>query len=239
MHSSKRPVGSRARPVSAAEGVDAMGHVPHVLLPGPWDGPLVSLSPDTRRHLEMVLRLRDGSPCSYTDGAGSSGNGVIEGDAIRRGRERLDPPMPDVTLAVAPPAAKDRLRWLVEKSCELGVTRIRWIRTRYGEGRIPRPDRAASWAQMAMEQSRRTYITEIDDGWCTFSDLPAPRVVLDAAGDTLARIDPPCTVVVGPEGGWASGEVPADAVRVTLGDGVLRTETAAILGVFVSQRAAH
>jgi 16S rRNA U1498 N3-methylase RsmE len=36
-------------------------------------------------------------------------------------------------------------------------------------------------------------------------------------------------VVIGPEGGWASGEVPEDAIRWDLGDTVLRVETAALV----------
>jgi 16S rRNA U1498 N3-methylase RsmE len=36
-------------------------------------------------------------------------------------------------------------------------------------------------------------------------------------------------VVIGPEGGWAEGEVPDDAQRWDLGDTVLRLETAALV----------
>jgi 16S rRNA U1498 N3-methylase RsmE len=36
-------------------------------------------------------------------------------------------------------------------------------------------------------------------------------------------------VVIGPEGGWASGEVPDDVALWGLGDTVLRVETAALV----------
>lgn len=214
-----------------------MGHIPHVLIPAPWDDAAISIPPDTLRHLSRVLRLASGDPCSYTDGAGTSGVGTITAGAVKRGEERSDPPPPSVTLAVAPPTAKDRLRWLVEKTCELGVTRIRWLQTAHGEGRPPRHDKALAWAQMALEQSRRSHLTDIDDDWSTFPELTGSVVAFDRDGATIHRLDTPTTLLVGPEGGWAPGELPVDAIRVTLGDGVLRTETAAVVGVFAARMA--
>ena len=73
---------------------------------------------------------------------------------------------------------------------------------------------------------------KIDSGWSTFDDL-TNVVVADQLG---VRFDPEIvhrqlgehTVAIGPEGGWAPDEIGASMTRVSLGDGVLRTETAAI-----------
>jgi 16S rRNA (uracil1498-N3)-methyltransferase len=119
---------------------------------------------------------------------------------------------------------------MVEKVCELGVARIRWLRTVRCEGRVPRHDKALAWAQMAMEQSRRSHLTEIDSDWTRISDLSGHLVALDREGDRLSRVSAPVTLLVGPEGGWDPSEVPPAVLRVTLGDSVLRTETAAIVG---------
>jgi len=191
----------------------------------------VPLSSDTHRHLRTVLRMSDGDACSYTDGTGLVGTGLLIGDTVQRGDEHhVTHPVP-VTLAVAPPASKDRVRWMVEKACEVGVTRIRWLRTVHGEGRVPRHDKAMAWAQAALEQSRRAHLAEIDPDWTMIADLVGDLVVFDQAGEGLSGISGPVTVLVGPEGGWAGGELPSGPRRFTLGDGVLRTETAAIVGV--------
>ena len=209
-----------------------MGHIPHLLLPPPWGGPEIPLSAAHLRHLRRVLRLGDGADLSYSDGAGNLGGGVLRGEAVVRGSERAVPrPEPEVSVAVAPPAKGDRVRYLVEKLAELGVDRLIWLTTRFGEGRIPRPDKAAAWAQSALEQSRGAWILQFDGPvrvdeltgastlWVTEREsFPPPSVAMGGI------------VVVGPEAGFAEGEVPAAATRIGLGRRILRVETAAIVG---------
>lgn len=206
-----------------------MPHVPHLLVPGPWDSSSIPLGSEHQRHLETVLRLDLGSAVSYTDGAGTVGSGVWQAGAVQRGVEVAQPPPVRVTIAVAPPHSKDRQRWLVEKCTELGAWQIRWIRTRFGQGRPPRPDKSFAWMAGALEQSRRSWVTTIDESWCDLADL-GDFVAADARG---AELDAGADVVVavGPEGGWAEDELGADVLRVRLSDHVLRTETAAIIAV--------
>lgn len=204
-----------------------MAHVPHILVVGPWDGAQLDVTPEQRRHLVAVLRRDPGSPVSYTDGAGVFGEGTWTGTGIERGAETSTPPVAaSLTLAVAPPDSKDRVRWLVEKSTELGVGRIRWLRTQYGQGRLPRPDKTLAWMQGALEQSRRTRVTIVDSDWSDLGGL-GEFIAADRGGQPF-RPDGSITVAIGPEGGWAPSELPATVSRVALGDGVLRTETAAM-----------
>lgn len=214
-----------------------MAHVPHLHLPGPWPPDSIILPPHQIHHLRNVLRLGDGEPCTYTDGEGRVGEGVYRGETIVRGAERLLPTPPEVSLAVAPPANKDRLRFLVEKSAELGATRIMWLTTRFGQGRPPRADKAAQWAVGALEQSRSAYLTGVDDHLTRLDELTGRLVAADQGG--AGTIPPgPVTLLVGPEGGWAPDEVPVGTPTLGLGDRVLRTETAAITGLFLLLRAA-
>jgi 16S rRNA U1498 N3-methylase RsmE len=61
----------------------------------------------------------------------------------------------------------------------------------------------------------------------TLADLIRPFAVCDPAG---SRERPSArTVVIGPEGGWAPHEVPADTPLWDLGGTVLRLETAALV----------
>lgn len=204
-----------------------MAHVPHLLVPGPWDGEQIEPDQSQHRHLVEVLRRSDGAEVSYTDGEGRRGIGIWTDGTIRRGSEHVDEArLATLTLAVAPPDSKERVRWLVEKATELGVSRVRWLKTTYGQGRLPQPDRARSWMVAAVQQSRRSFVTEIDDSWTTLEELGDVSVAEQGG----AQLQPMrrSTVAIGPEGGWAPGEINGYLPRVSLGEGVLRTETAAI-----------
>jgi 16S rRNA (uracil1498-N3)-methyltransferase len=218
-----------------------MGHEPHLFLPGPWDDRSIDASGTHRHHLTGVLRLDDGSAVSYTDGAGLVGTGRWVSGVVERGEEvRLPAPRPTIIVAVAAPDAKERQRYLVEKLSELGVARIRWLRTRYGGHRIPRPDRAQQWADAALEQSRGAHRTEVDGSHCAVDEIERPAVAAEvprpSAGSPGDRpAGPPAsdriTILVGPEGGWAPGEIDGFDL-VSLGERVLRVETAAVLAAF-------
>jgi 16S rRNA (uracil1498-N3)-methyltransferase len=205
-----------------------MGHVPHLFLPGPWDAERVEVSPDQTHHLQRVLRLADGQQVGYTDGKGLVGTGTFSSDGmVLRGQESAVPRPSDLIVVAAPPDNKDRARFLVEKLAELGVAELRFLRTDHGQGRPPRRDRALSWAASGLEQSRGAWLLSIPAEMDSLTDLRPPYVVCDPAGSKerpSAR-----TVVIGPEGGWAEGEVPDDAQRWDLGDTVLRLETAALV----------
>jgi 16S rRNA (uracil1498-N3)-methyltransferase len=212
-----------------------MRHVPHLFLPGPWEEGQIPLSDDHVRHLVKVLRLADGAALSYTDGDGAVGNGTLRDDAVVRGSERLAArPEPEVAVAVAPPRTPNRLRFLVEKLAELGIDRIYWLATRHGEGRPPPAAKAVAWAQAALEQSRGAWLLEFE-GPISVADLPESSMLWAAERESSP---PPSVVnggilVVGPEAGFAEGEVTATANRIALGARVLRVETAAVVGAAV------
>jgi 16S rRNA (uracil1498-N3)-methyltransferase len=209
-----------------------VGHSPHLFLPRPWPQDAIAISPATSHHLLKVLRLGPGAAVSYTDGAGHVGEGHLSDDQVTRGNEHVVPPPPvAVTVAVAPPHDKDRLRFMVEKLGELEVRRVLFLRTRFGTGRIPDQSRAASWAVAALEQSRGAWLLETAPGWTELAGLdPAGVWYADQGGSDRPETPPAeVTVAIGPEGGWAEEEVPVGANRLSLGRTVLRVETAAIV----------
>ena len=200
-----------------------MAHIPHLLIE-PSDGDTVALSPEQRRHLEKVLRYEDGLALSYTDGAGLLGSGMWVGGQLIRGEERQVPERSIVTIAVAPPKAKDRQRLIVEKLGELGVSRLMWLTTRFGQVRAPAPARTRAWAIAALEQSRSAFLLEVGSG--SLEDLH-DVVLADAGGGALdVSVQ---TLAIGPEGGWHPDELIGRST-VRLSEQVLRTETAAIVG---------
>jgi 16S rRNA (uracil1498-N3)-methyltransferase len=209
-----------------------MGHVPHLYLPAPWEGDDLVLSDGHRHHLERVLRLKDGSTVSYTDGAGRVATGTLAGGGLVRGPEtQTKRPGPPVSVAVAPPRKPARLRFLVEKLAELGIDTLYWLKTRHGQGKPPRAEKAASWAQAALEQSRGAWLMAFE-GPVPVSDLPeSPTLwVAERERQPLPSVVEGGTLVIGPEAGFAEGEIPASANRVGLGARVLRIETAAVVG---------
>ncbi len=204
-----------------------MGHVPHLWVPGPWVAEQLDLSNEQRHHLDRVLRLESGEQASYTDGEGLIGTGSYETGQLIRGEEAAITRPSDLIVVTAPPDSRDRARFLVEKLAEMGIAELWFLETRHGQGRHPGADRARSWAISGLEQSRGGWLMTVANGLVGLSDLTGPYVVCDPAG---SRERPHArTVVIGPEGGWAPGEIPEGVDLWDLGETVLRVETAALV----------
>ncbi|HEX9643135.1 MAG TPA: RsmE family RNA methyltransferase [Acidimicrobiia bacterium] len=214
-----------------------MGHVPHVLVPQPWDGDHLSLADGAVHHLERVMRLRAGDGLSYTDGAGRAGYGTYSAASMRRGAERVVARAePLLTLAVAAPRAAERARYLVEKAAEVGTDRLVWLETLRGGARPPAASKVAAWARAALEQSRAAWLMETG-ATVSLGDLAAegPFLAANPGGLTWSRAREAVaggaglTVAIGPEGGFDDDELPAAAVAVALGERILRVETAVVV----------
>jgi len=204
-----------------------MRHVPHLMLGNPWTSDRVEVSETQLAHLARVLRIGDGDPVSYTDGEGTLGEGVYEHGLVLRGREsKLERPT-DLVVVAAPPGNRHRAWFMIEKLSELGVAELRFLETRHGQGRPPREDRLRSWVVAGLEQSRGAWLMGTSAELVTLSSVTSPFAVAEQGG---SRETPHArTVVIGPEGGWAPGEVPEEAILFDLGSTVLRVETAAVV----------
>lgn len=220
---------------------------------------LVTLDEDETHHARRALRLRPGDAVLLLDGAGSVGRGTLvespAGEMRRPARRGARPlaacvdelvhvqrPVHELTLIV-PGCKGDRLRWLVEKCTELGVTALAF--TRYERSVVlvgaHHAAKLRRYAIEACKQSSRQWLPRID---CTAALPTAPVAdtslfVADVAADLpcfdKALGDPlplSITVIIGPEGGLTDGERQrlraCGAVAVTLGPNVLRVETAAV-----------
>lgn len=203
-----------------------MKHVPHLVVGAPWVGDSLTLSVLQSRHLTKVLKLGRGDRVSYTDGLGRVGSGRLGNHTVERGDEGEMPRPSDLIVAVAPPASKDRQRFLVEKLAELGVARLVWLESRHGKGRLASGQKLFSWVLSAVEQSKGAWLMETSSDFVGWSALEEPVVVCHPGGSTT----PPTarTVVIGPEGGFAEGEIPDGMTIWDLGPTILRVETAAI-----------
>jgi 16S rRNA (uracil1498-N3)-methyltransferase len=191
------------------------------------------LSPEDRRHLERVLRLRPGEDVTVSDGAGRR--------RLCRFGDRLDPvgdiqaderPTPAITVALALTKG-ERLDWAVQKLTELGVDAIVPMRAarsvvRWDTERADRhAERLRRIARQAAMQSRRTWLPAVEDVR-PFAELAARSgAAMAAAGGASPSLRLPI-VLVGPEGGWSEDELATGLPTVGLGPTVLRAETAAL-----------
>ncbi|MBI1809504.1 MAG: RsmE family RNA methyltransferase, partial [Gemmatimonadetes bacterium] len=213
------------------------------------------------------LRIDAGQPVRLLDGQGGTGEGTLVRLAKRNASvhvdraARVDPPA--AVHLIVPIADRDRMLWLAEKATELVTTSWRpvlWKRSRSvsprGEGPVFQQKIAARMAS-ALEQSRGAWLpTVYPDATLERAIAAAPdgvRFVLDGAGAPFARAlsaalatssaggVPAITIAVGPEGGFEEGELAqlgeAGFRAASLGQTVLRFETAAVAGLSVVRTA--
>jgi 16S rRNA (uracil1498-N3)-methyltransferase len=213
-------------------------------------GSRVTLSPEDSRHALRSLRLRPGEAVTVADDEGLVGTGtmadpedrlaVIAVEGLRRATRRA----PIVSVAMAPPKG-DRLPWAVQKLAELGVDEFAPLvtaRTERGwnEDRAERlTQRLARVAREAAMQSRRPFIMRVLPavGLEEALAVDAPVIALwegAADGPTFPEEPAGIRLLIGPEGSFTDDEIDIiegrDARIASLGEGILRTETAAVAG---------
>ena len=189
-------------------------------------------------HLARVLRLRDGEVVTVGDGRGSwrtarwhKGAPIVDGPSV------TVPVPPTVTIAAAIPKG-DRLDWMVQKLVEVGVMCIVLVDCRRSvvrwqpERRATQLDRLRRVGRDAAMQSRRVWLPTID-GPVPLGDVVAGggAVLADPDGDPLTTAT---TVVIGPEGGFTAEELDL-APAVSLGEQILRVETAALVAAILTR----
>jgi len=226
-------------------------HVPPTQLAG---GNTVALTDSQKRYVETVLRLRPGAAVEVFDGEGRRFESRLEASGLRIGAELPRDPASALDVWLAQAIIKgDKLDLVVQKATELGASRILLLETSRGVVKLDdrragsRVERLRRVAEEAARQCGRSDVPPID-GPIPFDDLSA-RLEPDRVGLLLdpeeaelrlsraARGASRLCLVVGPEGGLASGErdraAAAGLVPVSLGRLVLRTETAGLAALAV------
>ena len=219
--------------------------VKSVYIPDPQiDGDRLRITGDEHHHL-TVGRAAEGEAIEVLDGRG--GVWTTEVASINRKetvlrvlqQRSVGKSGPDITLAISliKPAA---FELALEKAVEVGVTRFIPMIAQRSNVTSSRHDRWMRIVIEAAKQSKRYYIPEIE-GPAKFErvlDVSAATKIVFAehGGGPLksAVAGSPALCLVGPEGGWTDAELEAARLkgfhRVALGDTILRSETAAIVG---------
>jgi 16S rRNA (uracil1498-N3)-methyltransferase len=228
-------------------------------------GNTAALVGDHAAHLARVLRAEIGQEFDIATGAEVRRGTItsISDDRVEfaLGKEQALKPTPKITLALAI-FKFDRMEWAIEKCTEIGVTRIIPVIARRSDAHlstaaVKRHERWQRIVRQAAEQSRRSAPPEIAapiklKDLAGAGVLPAgalTRVVLAESeedtrlGDILQSRSSEVEVVlaVGPEGGWADEELAwfreTGWVAASLGDTILRAETAAIVATALALEA--
>ena len=211
----------------------------------------VALSDTEFHHLTHVLRHQVNDTVELFNGTGLAATCRIA--AIRKRDVELEilstqysaPPQKVLTLATAVPKG-DRFDWLIEKSTELGVSRLIPLTTTRSvvDPRASKLDKLRQTVMTACKQSGRNHLMAISavTSWHDFlHEFAVEHQILVAhpGGSSIDTILPqtmnanrPLAVAIGPEGGFDDEEVQvainAGATAIHLGQNILRIETAAI-----------
>jgi 16S rRNA (uracil1498-N3)-methyltransferase len=217
---------------------------------------------DEAEHLRKVLRAEVGQRYEISDNeqaylAEIAGFGKHQ---VRfRVLEPVETPEPAVRITLLASLIKfDHLEWMIEKATELGVDTIIPVRAERSDFGLDRaaPKRLERWRRIAREssqQSRRVRMPQVLDLITlkqAIETAASYRFWLDEAAGAppLIRQLPAEPVpgdrvacLVGPEGGWADREreqfAASDFRPVSLGPGILRSETAAIAAISMIEHA--
>jgi 16S rRNA (uracil1498-N3)-methyltransferase len=200
---------------------------------------------DEHQHLK-VARAGEGEIVEVFDGKGGVWTARVESAGKRETllqileSRRVDKSGVELILGLSlvKPAA---FELALEKAIEVGVTRI--IPIIAGRSNITPVRRSDRWTRIIIEaakQSKRYHLPALEEPSRFESALDYPAatkiVFAERGGGPLksALAGGPAFFLIGPEGGWTDAELDAARSRgftlVDLGEGILRTETAAIVG---------
>ena len=215
--------------------VHARFHAPDAREPGQ----VITLHEDEAAHLTRVLRLKAGAPVRVFDGGGHEFDAVVEmtskhGADVRLLSARAAAPEPRIRITLAQAVLKgDKMDDVVRDAVMLGVAVIQPLLTNRNEvsaSALERGRRRERWQRIAVvsaKQCGRAVVPEVLDPLAFDALCAARRGAADGAG--LPRVEPGAApgaatlpalerpsgsaalVVVGPEGGWSSGEISAAA----------------------------
>lgn len=222
---------------------------------------VAELTGSDAEHLVRVLRAEAGQVYEISDNRRkylAEIETARKSSVVFRVLEELPRPRERAAVHLYPALFKfDRFEWMVEKATELGVDLIRCfeaVRSERGLAQAAQK-RMARWERIAVEaseQSRRITRPEIARPVVLDRVLQSAvdvKLLLDEEPETpnlLALVNEhwpdrnstqQIGILLGPEGGWTEGErariVEAGWRRCSLGETVLRAETAAIAGLSV------
>lgn len=220
------------------------------------------LPADEATHALRVLRMKVGDEMMLIDGQGCYYRAEV---TLAQGKHccyEIREQMPQerqwkghLHLAIAPTKMMERMEWMTEKSVEVGLDELSFLKCQFSERLQVKIPRIQKIMLSAVKQSRKAWVTRLNEmvSFDAFIRQPregrkyiahcyeeVPRTYLfDELRKPSDTAD--ATVLIGPEGDFSIDEVrqavAAGYVSVHLGKSRLRTETAGLSAVMMMQLA--
>lgn len=218
----------------------------------------VELPDDEASHALRVLRMESGDEMMLTDGNGYFYKAVVTDISKKRCFYRIEETIKQprqwnahLHLAMAPTKNMDRTEWFAEKATEIGFNELTFLNCRFSERRVIKSDRIEKILISAVKQSHKAEKPVLNE-MTSFIDfiknvsaeqkfichcysepeLGEKQLLRDVLNKGKSTV-----VMVGPEGDFSIDEVKAAMdcgfKSVSLGESRLRTETAALVSVYL------
>ncbi len=203
-----------------------------------------TLSEDESKHCAQVLRHQVGDHIELVDGLGARYEAELTSISKRAcefnvlNEHSVNTKPFSIHLAIAPTKNMDRLEWMIEKVCEIGVDQVSFILTENSERRKLRIDRLEKKTISALKQSKNPFKTQLNElvkfsSFITNVESSEKWIAHVSEHPHLsdeARANKDVCILIGPEGDFSEDEVQlaisAGFQPISLGQSTLRTETA-------------
>lgn len=213
---------------------------------------VIALSSGQAHYLHNVLRRKEGNSIRLFNGKDGEWLATLQnlnkksGEALLQDSLAKQPENVQKIHLLFAPIKKNRMDWLIEKSVELGVSDFHPVLTQNTEVKKIKENRITAQIFEASEQCERFEIPtlhplkkldEILKTWPAEIGLLACLERYD--GQPLQNITQNVAVLIGPEGGFTAEEkkqIAKKSTAITLGEQVLRSETAALKAIALLTR---
>ena len=211
-----------------------------------------TLSKEESYHCIKVLRYKKGDSIYFTDGKGNMYSGIIENQddnlcsISNLIKEKSINKSFIIHLIVAPTKSFDKMEWMIEKISEIGVDEVTFIYAKHSERRKINKNRLEKKSIAAMKQSNSLIKTEIND-IVSFNHFIknmnnngkkyiAHMDKKNKSIQTIYKKNKRHTILIGPEGDFTTKEIEIAYKKgfegISLGENILRTETASLLACY-------
>ncbi|MEQ8412849.1 MAG: RsmE family RNA methyltransferase [Imperialibacter sp.] len=210
---------------------------------------VVTLDKEESQHCLKVLRHKKSDQVYFTNGMGERYLCRIVGDQPGAAQlevlsiESFTRPF-HIHIAIAPTKQPDRIEWFLEKVCELGVDEITFLECEHSVRTKLKLERAEKITISALKQSKNFIkaklngLVKLDEliqtsqegrqNFVAIANQPIENYLIAKVKKHTSYL-----ILIGPEGDFSAAEIHQAISRgflpVSLGESVLRTETAGIV----------
>ena len=229
----------------------------------PDAGNVTEMPQEEALHALRVLRIKSGDEINLMDGEGNFYRAEVTLAATKRCLYEVKEKLPQqhtwhghIHLVIAPTKMMDRIEWMAEKATEIGFDELSFLNCKFSERKNIRTVRLDKIIVSAVKQSHKAW-KPIVNSMVSFKEfINTPRKGRKfichcyeevEKKDLFAELQKPyddegdVTILVGPEGDFSIDEVKLAMANgyesVSLGTSRLRTETAGLMAVAMSNLA--